>query len=128
MPVDLETQAFHSSIVFRRPKIMNTKAQRLSVQRSDSFIMNSMSVEAELAKATNAGMAISVSDPDIQAAFCRLLWALGSSAPIQQVEEMAETWRKMVERAHDSTSSDGLHDIVADILIGMQAYVPARRH
>jgi hypothetical protein len=109
--------------------IMNAKAQRLPVSRSDSIsVMDSISVEAELAKATNAGMALSVSNPDTQAAFCRLLWALGSSAPFQQVEEMAEQWRQKVESSVADTGTAGLHGIVTDILIGMQAYVPARRH
>ncbi len=109
--------------------IMNTKAERLPAQRPDSIsVMNSLGIEAELAKATNAGMALSVGDPDTQAVFCRLLWALGSSAPFQQVEEIADEWRQKVEGSLAVTDSAGLHGIITDILVGMQAYVPARQH
>jgi hypothetical protein len=120
MPIVLKTQAFHTSIVFKRRTIMNAKAQHSSVVRTDSAYS-----EESFVPAIVTATALSSTSPEASTAFSKLLWALGSSS--EDVGQMAERWIETIEET-GSTGPVDPKKLVEVLMIGAEACLcPASR-
>jgi hypothetical protein len=97
--------------------MMNIKAQRLSVAHEDSTLTS----EATFVRTAITATALSSKNPEASAAFSKLLWALGSSPPLDDVGEIADRWIKTIEEAGLVGEAVDPKRLLQTLMIGAEA-------